>query len=144
MILPLRSWHIFVVTIFSWNWSQTRGCAKGILLGINLELFSVQNVVLGDFYVKIHLKNKGDNFEWGILAVYGAAQNEEKNLFSQELVQACNAIDRPLMVGGDFNIVRNSREKNNVRYEDRWPFLFNAVINSLDLREIELSGRQFT
>jgi hypothetical protein len=47
-------------------------------------------------------------------------------------------------VGGDFNIIRNQSEKNNNRYNNRWPSLFNAVINSLDLRELELSGRQFT
>jgi hypothetical protein len=40
--------------------------------------------------------------------------------------------------------MRNSKEKNNDRYSDRWPFLFNVVIDSFDLREIELSGRQFT
>jgi hypothetical protein len=56
------------------------GRAGGILLGINLEMFTVQNVVLGDFYVKTHLKNKMDNFEWGLVAVYGAAQNEEKKI----------------------------------------------------------------
>jgi hypothetical protein len=49
-----------------------------------------------------------------------------------------------MLIGGDFNILRNSREKNNDRYNDRWPFLFNAVIDSFDLQEIELSGHQFT
>jgi hypothetical protein len=34
--------------------------------------------------------------------------------------------------------------KSNDRFEERWPFLFNAVIDSLDLREIDLSGRKFT
>ena len=47
-------------------------------------------------------------------------------------------------MGGDFNLIRSPNEKNNDRYDDRWPFLFNAVINSRDLREIELSGRKFT
>jgi endonuclease/exonuclease/phosphatase family metal-dependent hydrolase len=46
--------------------------------------------------------------------------------------------------GGDFNVIRSLREKNNLRYDDRWLLLFNAVINSLDLRELELSGRQYT
>jgi endonuclease/exonuclease/phosphatase family metal-dependent hydrolase len=50
----------------------------------------------------------------------------------------------PIMVGGDFNIVRSPSEKNNLRYNDRWLFLFNVVINSLDLRELELSGRQYS
>jgi hypothetical protein len=49
-----------------------------------------------------------------------------------------------LCIGGDFNIIRNSKEKNNDRFEERWPFLFNAVIDSMDLREIDLSGRKFT
>ena len=35
-------------------------------------------------------------------------------------------------------------KKNNDRYNDRWPFLFNACIDSLNLRELDLSGRQFT
>jgi hypothetical protein len=45
---------------------------------------------------------------------------------------------------GDFNIMRNNKEKNNDRYSDRWLFLFNVVIDNFDLQEIELSGRQFT
>jgi len=47
-------------------------------------------------------------------------------------------------VDGDFNIIRNPFEKNNDRYEDRWPFFFNAIIDSLDLRELDLSNRKFT
>jgi hypothetical protein len=48
------------------------------------------------------------------------------------------------MVGGDFNIIRRKEEKNNDNFYARWPFIFNAIIESLDLREIALSGRQFT
>jgi hypothetical protein len=48
------------------------------------------------------------------------------------------------LVGGDFNIIRRKEEKNNENFHARWPFIFNAIIESLDLREIVLSGRQFT
>jgi hypothetical protein len=47
-------------------------------------------------------------------------------------------------MGGDFNIIRSPIEKNNSNYSDRWPFLFNAVIDSLNLRDLELTGRNFT
>lgn len=47
-------------------------------------------------------------------------------------------------MGGDFNIIRIPGEKSNGRFEGRWPFLFNAIIDALDLREIEMSGRKFT
>jgi hypothetical protein len=30
------------------------------------------------------------------------------------------------------------------RFDNHWLFLFNAVIDSLDLREMEMIGRQFT
>jgi hypothetical protein len=45
---------------------------------------------------------------------------------------------------GDSNIIRRQEEKNNDNFHARWPFIFNAIIESLDLREIALPGRQFT
>jgi hypothetical protein len=49
-----------------------------------------------------------------------------------------------LLVGGDFNIIRRQTEKNNDNFNAYWPFIFNAIIETLDLREIIMSGRQFT
>ena len=76
--------------------------------------------------------------------VYGPAQDDFKSAFLAELVRACQQNPLPTLIGGDFNILRSSKDKNNDRYVDRWPFLFNAVIDSVDLREIDLTGRQFT
>jgi exonuclease III len=136
--------HLCTNKTFCLSWAPPNGCSGGILVGVNSEKFTIQNFVHGNFHVKFKLQNKYDNFEWILIAVYGAAQEEEKERFLRELVQTCNVENLPLIVGGDFNIIRKSQEKNNNRYNDKWPFLFNAVINSLDLRELELSGRQFT
>ena len=62
--------------------------------------------------------------------VYGAAQDDYKFEYLSELARMCGSGSLPTLVGGDFNILPT--------------FLFNAIIESLDLREIELSGRQFT
>jgi hypothetical protein len=56
----------------------------------------------------------------------------------------CSKETLPIIIGGDFNIIRNPGEKNNESYNDRWPFLFNVVIGTLNLRELEMSGRKFT
>ena len=48
------------------------------------------------------------------------------------------------MAGGDFNIIRSKDEKSNDNFKPHWPFVFNAIIDSLDLREIILSGRKYT
>jgi hypothetical protein len=52
--------------------------------------------------LKFKLKNKIDNFEWTLIVVYGAAQEEEKEKesFLQELVQVASVENVPLMVGG--------------------------------------------
>jgi hypothetical protein len=56
----------------------------------------------------------------------------------------CSREALPTIGGGDFNILRSPNEKNNTNYSDRWPFLFNAVIDGLNLRELEMSGRKYT
>ena len=78
------------------------------------------------------------------MAVYGAAQPAYKDKFLTELVQACSKEILPILIGGDFNIIRRGEEKNNANFDRHYPFLFNAIIESLDLRELRLSGRQFT
>jgi hypothetical protein len=41
-------------------------------------------------------------------------------------------------------LLRFHHEKSKGQFDDHWPFLFNAVIDSLDLREVTMIGRQFT
>jgi hypothetical protein len=129
---------------FIWHWTKPHGRSGGILLGVNLEGLDIGSIEEGDFFVKFRLRTKKDDFKWVLVAVYGAAQPEFKESFLTELVQSCSKENLPLCVGGDFNIIRNRSEKNNDRFDERWPFLFNAVIDGLDLREIEMSGRKFT
>jgi hypothetical protein len=41
-------------------------------------------------------------------------------------------------------LLRFPFEKSKGRFDNHWPFLFNVVIDSLDLREVSMVGRQFT
>jgi hypothetical protein len=127
-----------------WHWTSPHGRSGGILLGVYLDLLDVGGIEEGDFFVKFRVRDKKSDFKWVLVAVYGAAQPEFKESLLTELVQSCSNENLPLCIGGDFNIIRNSGEKNNDKFEERWPFLFNADIDSLDLRELEISGRKFT
>jgi hypothetical protein len=118
---------------FAWHWTAPRGRSGGILLGVNIDMLDVGSVEDGDFFVKFRVRDRKDDFKWVLVAVYGAAQPEFKESFLTELVQACRGECLPLCIGGDFNIIRSSSEKNNDRFDERWPFLFNTVIDSLDL-----------
>jgi exonuclease III len=111
--------HLYAGKNFSWSWTLPRGCSGGILVGVNSDIFQIDKIMHGNFHVKFKLKNASDNFEWVLLAVYGPAQEESNHNFLQELTQTCNEEKTPLMMGGDFNIIRGREEKNNNRYNDR-------------------------
>ena len=81
------------------------------MLGVNADEFDVGSIEEGDFFVKFKLRNKRDNFKWVLVAVYGVAQPEFKEKFLVELVQTCDKEKLPILVGGDFNIIRNPSEK---------------------------------
>jgi exonuclease III len=129
---------------FVWYCLPPLGRSGGILVGFNSQSIKVNSFDAGERCVKFHLSSRADNFEWDLVVVYGAAQDAQKGEFLAELVRFCDDDVRPKLVGGDFNIIRRQEEKNNSNFDARWPFIFNAIIESLDLRELVLSGRQFT
>jgi hypothetical protein len=45
---------------------------------------------------------------------------------------------------GDFNIMRHPDDKNTDNFDTRWMNLFHAVIETLQLKEIVMSNRQYT
>jgi hypothetical protein len=78
-------------------------------------------------HIEVKLRNKEDNFEWKLIAVYGATQENEKEAFLSERVRMCGTKRKPLLVGGDFNIIRSPNEKNNNRFNDRWSSILTLL-----------------
>jgi hypothetical protein len=76
--------------------------------------------------------------------VYGPTQSEHKESFLVELVHMCSHENLTLLIGGDYKILRHPSKKDNDHYHARWPFLFNVVIDGLNLRELQMSGRKYT
>ena len=129
---------------FLWHCMAPRGRSGGMILGVNLLTFDIGQIEEGDFLIRFKLRHKEDDFKFNLISVYGPTQANLKSHFLSELVRVCSKETLPLIIGGDFNIIRRPDEKNNDNYNDRWPFMFNAVIDSLNLREIEMTGRKFT
>jgi hypothetical protein len=107
-------------------------------------MFAIGSIDEGDFYIKFQLCNKSYDFKWALAVVYEPAQATHKEKFLVELVCMCSQENLPLIMGGDYNILWHPYEKNNLNYDARWPFLFNAIIDGLNLREREMFGRKFT
>ena len=61
--------------------------------------------------------------------------------FLHYLVNLAKDNPYPILIGGDFNLIRFPNEKSHGRFDNHWSFLFNNVIDSLDLREVFMIGR---
>jgi hypothetical protein len=129
---------------FLWQCKAPQGHSWGILVGVDMDMFDIGAIEEGDYYVKFHLCNKDMYFKWALVAVYGPGHTPQNEHFFTELVHMMSHARLPILMGEDFNILRHVHEKNKDNFEGRWSFLFNCVIDGLNLHELEMSGRRFT
>ena len=50
-------------------------------------------------------------------------QEDHKVDFLADLVRTCEKETLPLLLGGDFNIMRRQSDKSNDNFNARWPFI---------------------
>ena len=79
--------HLAAGLDFAWFCLPPHGRSGGMLMGFNCATIQVKLITAGDFSVKFHLRSKCDGFEWLLVSVYGAAQEENKAAFLSELVR---------------------------------------------------------
>jgi hypothetical protein len=129
---------------YLWHTMAPKGRSGGMLVGVDLQVLDIGAIYERDFFVKFRLCKKSDSFKWLLVALYGPAQDDQKEKFLAEMVNMCSYDNLPIMIGGAFNIMRSSEEKNNDRFNSWRSFLFNAIIDGLNLWELEMSGRKYT
>jgi hypothetical protein len=91
-----------------------KGRSGGMLVGVDLQTLDIDAIDERDYYVKFHLCNKSDSFNWALVAVYGPTQEDQKEGFLAEMVNMCSHETLPLIIGDDFNIMRSSKEKKTI------------------------------
>jgi hypothetical protein len=99
---------------------------------------------LGKYILRFDLRDNLKKCKWSLLVVYGSAHEEFKNEFLVELSSFCHEVDTPYIIGGDFNIIRHSGEKNKCTPMSKYSDIFNSIIHTLGLREIHMAGGLYT
>lgn len=130
--------------VFTWDWIDSNGKSGGILCGIKTDSYTIRSVKKGRYILQFDLFLTTMNMDISVLVVYGFAHEEHKIDFLSELASFCHAITVPYVVGGDFNVLRHCEEKNKNTPLAHSSDVFNAIINTLSLREIFMSGGSFT
>ena len=98
---------------YLWLNNPAKGKSGGILVGAKREFFYVGSFHQGDFMLQLNLWDKIYKTNWNLSIVYGAAHDDNKMNFLTELSAFCSRNKDPILIGGDFNIIRYSKEKKH-------------------------------
>ena len=129
--------------VFAWLWSPSKGHSGGMMIGVNLEKLEVEDCIYENFFMGVLIRNRITNYRFWVINVYGPAQHNLSKDFLPDL-SSCDNLRLPMMMGGDFNLIRNNKERNHGAGDPRLMELFNDFIGRFQLREIFCSGNKFT
>ncbi|KAK1694372.1 hypothetical protein QYE76_011069 [Lolium multiflorum] len=129
---------------FAWNWLPADGHSGGLLLGFRDESFEVGSWKKGAFFLSAMVFQRKTRLKWCFFLVYGPADHRRTDEFLVELEQEVLAAPFPVVVGGDFNLIRTAGDKSNDNI--CWPRVrrFNEAIATMALRELCRVGARFT
>lgn len=113
-------------------------------MGVDRDLADVTSEDSGEFFQSLNLKMKGDGFDWELLNVYGPAHDDRKRDFLEELQNKVQSAEHPVLLGGDFNLIRRIEEKSSSNVDLHMMDAFNNMINNTALRELQRSGNRYT
>ncbi|KAK1697110.1 hypothetical protein QYE76_013807 [Lolium multiflorum] len=115
-----------------------------MLVGCRDSMFEVGAISKGQFFISVQLLHRPSKHIFEAIGIYGPADHGRSRLFLEELSAKITASTRPLLIGGDFNLIRSAADKNNSNLN--WALIdrFNEYIASWALQEIPRTGARFT
>lgn len=115
---------------FSWCYVPAVGQSGGLLCGVNTDFYDIIYSKKGCHHIRFLVQDRTSGEKMNIVNVYGAPHNKDKEYFLIELVHICNSNAFPIIIGGDFNIIRKRGESNRNKPLNKWSHLFNAIIEN--------------
>jgi hypothetical protein len=115
-----------------------------MLLGFRDECFEVGIWRKGKFFISADIYQRNNKVKWCFVLVYGPADHSRTGEFLEELEAEVTNCRLPLVVGGDFNLIRRREDKSNEVV--CWSRIrrFNDAIAAMALRELNRAGARFT
>ena len=102
---------------FVWHWLPAKGHSGGILLGVKDDTFEVDDMDRGEFFVSMALTHKRTNLKWEVINVYGPADHSRSPAFLAELRSKVERCTIPVVVAGDFNLIRSPDDKSSANVD---------------------------
>jgi exonuclease III len=123
---------------FVWHWTPANGRSGGMLMGIRDSLFEVGALAQGEFFLSAKLYHRPTKFKCEFIGVYGLVDHSHSTSFLQELDGRVDNSQYPIMLMGDFNLIRGAHDKNNNNINWALVSLFNDAISRWALLRLHL------
>jgi exonuclease III len=120
------------------------GTGGGILLASKESRFNLQAVECTDYAITTEVYDCATNASWAITGVYGPQDDFEKKMFLRHLRRIKQLAKPQWLLIGDFNVIYQAQDKNNNRLNRRLIMRVRRTLNSLEVKEVDLVGKQYT
>jgi exonuclease III len=130
--------------LYHWHWRPAEGRSGGMLMGITEAMFEVGAIDKGQFFLSASIYHKDTKFKFDLLGVYGPADHTRSPGFITDLEAKVQCYTLPVVILGDFNLLRGVNDKNNTNIKWTLVNLFNDAIARMALHEIARTCARFT
>ena len=127
-----------------WRYLPSVGRSGGIIVIWDPEVLELGDSRIGSFSVCCKFRSLEDNFEWGLIGVYGPNDDYMRRALFEELSFFMSSWDISYFLGGDFNVIRLPSGRS-VSGRSSWAMReFSSFIDSCNLVDPSLEGARFT
>jgi len=106
--IAIRLWGRRLV---EWIHLPLVGRSGGIIILWDPQILELVDSGIGSFSICCKFKSLEDNFEWGLIGVYGPNDDHLRCALFEELLLFMSSWDIPWCLGGDFNVIRFPSER---------------------------------
>ena len=96
------------------------------------------------FFLSMSITDRRVNLSWEVIIVYGPVDHGRSAVFLAELHDKVERCTTPVVVAGDFNLIRQEDDKSSPNIDRRCIRMFNDSIVEMALCEIAWVGARFT
>jgi mannosylglycoprotein endo-beta-mannosidase len=129
---------------FFWSWLPANGHSGGVLIGFRDSVFEVDTVEIGSIFISAFVLRRANRMKLEIMGIYGPADHTSSLRFLEEISNKVARSNLPIIMGGDFNLMRIPMDKNNDRINWARLDLLNEHISNWAVQEIPRIGARFT
>ncbi|GMJ14282.1 hypothetical protein HRI_005097400 [Hibiscus trionum] len=129
---------------FSFAFSPSEGAAGGIITVWDDSFFRLKFSIIHSKYVACVGTLLNEKLDVAIINIYAPNDVSERRRLWAELKEMVHQLNIPVLIGGDFNVIRKQSEKLGFHSNKKAMAEFDEFIEGLALIDLPLSGGEYT